>query len=95
MVSEEHSSLQCIAKLTPLPEINFGFREPYQVLCDSQFLEAAIRSKMDIDHILKATLHGSTKLCASIFSFRLAGAILIHLRSNNSVLDEMVVCKKG
>ncbi|KAJ2994717.1 hypothetical protein NUW58_g1479 [Xylaria curta] len=47
-------------------EMNFGFREPYQVLCDSQFLEAAVRSKMDIDHILKATLHGSTKLCSVI-----------------------------
>ena len=46
-------------------EINFGFREPYQVLSDSQFLEAAIRSKMDIDHILKATLHGNTKLRTS------------------------------
>ncbi|KAI0117737.1 Fcf1-domain-containing protein [Nemania sp. FL0031] len=51
-------------------EINFGFREPYQVLCDSQFLEAAIRSKMDIDHILKATLHGSTKLLITQCSMR-------------------------
>ncbi|KAI0408947.1 Fcf1-domain-containing protein [Xylaria palmicola] len=51
-------------------ELNFGFREPYQVLCDSQFLEAAIRSKMDIDHILKATLHGSTKLLITQCSMR-------------------------
>ncbi|KAI0526021.1 Fcf1-domain-containing protein [Xylaria bambusicola] len=51
-------------------EINFGFREPYQVLCDSQFLEAAIRSKMDIDHILKATLHGNTKLLITQCSMR-------------------------
>ncbi|KAI0459597.1 Fcf1-domain-containing protein [Xylaria acuta] len=51
-------------------EMNFGFREPYQVLCDSQFLEAAIRSKMDIDHILKATLHGSTKLLITQCSMR-------------------------
>ncbi|KAI1294526.1 Fcf1-domain-containing protein [Xylaria venustula] len=51
-------------------EINFGFREPYQVLCDSQFLEAAIRSKMDIDHILKATVHGSTKLLITQCSMR-------------------------
>jgi hypothetical protein len=71
MVSEKDPYAQCIAKLIPLQEINFGFREPYQVLCDSQFLEAAIRSKMDIDHILKMTLHGSTKLCASIFPFQL------------------------
>ncbi|KAI1347396.1 Fcf1-domain-containing protein [Xylaria sp. FL0043] len=51
-------------------EINFGFREPYQVLCDSQFLEAAIRSKMDIDHILKGTLHGHTKLLITQCSMR-------------------------
>ncbi|KAI1430130.1 Fcf1-domain-containing protein [Xylaria sp. FL1777] len=51
-------------------EINFGFREPYQVLCDSHFLEAAIRSKMDIDHILKATLHGTTKLLITQCSMR-------------------------
>ncbi|KAI0432632.1 Fcf1-domain-containing protein [Xylaria sp. FL1042] len=51
-------------------EINFGFREPYQVLSDSQFLEAAIRSKMDIDHILKATLHGNTKLLITQCSMR-------------------------
>ncbi|KAI0489660.1 hypothetical protein F4859DRAFT_509246 [Xylaria cf. heliscus] len=51
-------------------EMNFGFREPYQVLCDSQFLEAAIRSKMDIDHILKTTLHGNTKLLISQCSMR-------------------------
>ncbi|KAI1755131.1 Fcf1-domain-containing protein [Xylaria castorea] len=51
-------------------EINFGFREPYQVLCDSQFLEAAIRSKMDIDHILKATLHGNMKLLITQCSMR-------------------------
>ncbi|KAI0443355.1 Fcf1-domain-containing protein [Xylaria telfairii] len=51
-------------------EMNFGFREPYQVLCDSQFLEAAIRSKMDIDHILKATLHGTTKLLITQCSMR-------------------------
>ncbi|KAI1202357.1 Fcf1-domain-containing protein [Nemania serpens] len=51
-------------------EMNFGFREPYQVLCDSQFLEAAIRSKMDIDHILKATLHGNTKLLITQCSMR-------------------------
>ncbi|KAK5628264.1 hypothetical protein RRF57_003979 [Xylaria bambusicola] len=51
-------------------EINFGFREPYQVLCDSQFLDAAIRSKMDIDHILKSTLHGNTKLLITQCSMR-------------------------
>lgn len=72
--------------------MNFGFREPYQVLCDSQFLEAAIRSKMDINHIMKTTLHGSTKLCPSISSLPLIGAMLTVLSSNNSVLDEMVIC---
>ncbi|KAI1819861.1 Fcf1-domain-containing protein, partial [Xylaria intraflava] len=51
-------------------EMNFGFREPYQVLGDSHFLEAAIRSKMDIDHILKATLHGTTKLLITQCSMR-------------------------
>ncbi|KAI2623635.1 Fcf1-domain-containing protein [Xylaria nigripes] len=51
-------------------EMNFGFREPYQVLCDSQFLESAIRSKMDIDHILKATLHGTTRLLITQCSMR-------------------------
>ncbi|KAI0391572.1 Fcf1-domain-containing protein [Xylariaceae sp. FL0594] len=51
-------------------EMNFGFREPYQVLSDSQFLQAAIQSKMDIDNILKATLHGSTKLLITQCSMR-------------------------
>ncbi|KAI1432610.1 Fcf1-domain-containing protein [Xylaria sp. CBS 124048] len=51
-------------------EMNFGFREPYQVLGDSLFLEAAIRSKMDIDHLLKATLHGTTKLLITQCSMR-------------------------
>ncbi|KAI1328326.1 Fcf1-domain-containing protein [Xylariaceae sp. FL0255] len=50
--------------------MNFGFREPYQVLCDSQFLEAAVQSKMDVDHILKATLHGTTKLQVTQCSIR-------------------------
>ncbi|KAI1817773.1 Fcf1-domain-containing protein [Poronia punctata] len=51
-------------------EMNFGFREPYQVLCDSQFLQTAVHSKMDIEHILKTTLHGSTKLLISQCSMR-------------------------
>ncbi|KAI0141856.1 Fcf1-domain-containing protein [Xylariaceae sp. FL1272] len=50
--------------------LNFGFREPYQVICDSQFLEAAVKSKMDIEHIMKATLHGTTKLLITQCSIR-------------------------
>ena len=72
--------------------MNFGFREPYQVLCDSQFLEGAIRSKMDIDHILKATLHGTTKLRTAIPLLKLPGLALTNFPSNNSVFDAMAVC---
>ncbi|KAI1259806.1 Fcf1-domain-containing protein [Xylariaceae sp. FL1019] len=50
--------------------MNFGFREPYQVICDSHFLEAAVKSKMDIEHIMKATLHGTTKLLITQCSIR-------------------------
>ncbi|KAI0913199.1 Fcf1-domain-containing protein [Ustulina deusta] len=66
-------------------EINFGFREPYQVLCDSQFLEAAIRSKMDIDHILKATLHGNTKLLITQCSMR-----WLYARKNESGIGAVI-----
>lgn len=41
--------------------INFGFREPYQVLLDSGMIRDADRFKMDLIGGLERTLHGQVK----------------------------------
>ncbi|KAL2369453.1 hypothetical protein BDBG_04522 [Blastomyces gilchristii SLH14081] len=48
-------------KLMHQYELTFGFREPYQVLVDSNFLRAVYSFKMDLVPALERTLHGKVK----------------------------------
>ncbi|KAH9873799.1 hypothetical protein IAQ61_004426 [Plenodomus lingam] len=48
-------------KLLHQYELNFGFREPYQVLLDSQILEDAYRCKIDLVARLQKMLGGQVK----------------------------------
>ncbi|GKZ38760.1 hypothetical protein AbraIFM66950_011223 [Aspergillus brasiliensis] len=48
-------------KLMHQYELTFGFREPYQVLVDSNFLRAVHSFKMDLIPALERTLQGKTK----------------------------------
>ncbi|KAG5302995.1 rRNA processing protein [Histoplasma capsulatum G186AR] len=48
-------------KLMQQYELTFGFREPYQVLVDSNFLRAVYSFKMDLVPALERTLHGKVK----------------------------------
>ena len=43
--------------------IGFGFRVPYQVLVDADFLAESMKCKMDIVRRLEDTLHGQVKPC--------------------------------
>jgi U3 small nucleolar RNA-associated protein 23 len=53
--------LQAYKKLLHQYELNFGFREPYQVLLDSQILEDAYRFKIDLVARLQKMLGGQVK----------------------------------
>ncbi|OAX79402.1 hypothetical protein ACJ72_06279 [Emergomyces africanus] len=48
-------------KLMHQYELTFGFREPYQVLVDSNLLRAVYSFKMDLVPALERTLHGKVK----------------------------------
>ncbi|KAH7123764.1 rRNA-processing protein UTP23 [Dendryphion nanum] len=43
-------------------KVNFGFREPYQVVCDAQILEDAWGMKIDLPGRLKGVLGGEVKM---------------------------------
>jgi U3 small nucleolar RNA-associated protein 23 len=53
--------LQAYKKLLHQYELNFGFREPYQVLLDSQILEDAYKFKIDLVARLQKVLGGQVK----------------------------------
>lgn len=44
---------------------NFGFREPFQVLLDGTFCQAALRNKIQIRDQLPGYLAGATQLCTT------------------------------
>lgn len=44
---------------------NFHFREPFQVLLDGTFCQAALRNKIQIREQLPGYLGGSTQLCTT------------------------------
>ncbi|KAF2468241.1 rRNA-processing protein UTP23 [Lindgomyces ingoldianus] len=48
-------------KLIHQYQVTFNFREPYQVLLDSQILQDAARFKMDLVGLLERTLQGKVK----------------------------------
>ncbi|EXX66983.1 Utp23p [Rhizophagus irregularis DAOM 197198w] len=48
-------------RLMALYSISFGFREPYQILVDSNFMRTALRYKMDISKQLCTVMLGNTK----------------------------------
>jgi hypothetical protein len=52
-------------KLMHQYEMAFGFREPYQVLVDSNFLRAVHSFKMELIPALERTLQGKVKPCMS------------------------------
>lgn len=56
-----NSVKQAYKKLLHQYELNFGFREPYQVLLDSQILEDAYRFKIDLVGRLQKLLGGQVK----------------------------------
>lgn len=41
--------------------LNFGFREPYQVIVDAQLVEDCYKFTMDLLPALERTLHGQVK----------------------------------
>jgi len=53
--------MQAYKKLLHQYELNFGFREPYQVLLDSQILEDAYKFKIDLVGRLQKLLGGQVK----------------------------------
>ncbi|WBW75194.1 rRNA processing protein Utp23 [Schizosaccharomyces osmophilus] len=48
-------------KLMHTYQLTFGFREPYQVLVDSDFISDLTKSKMDIKAAIKRTVQGDIK----------------------------------
>ncbi|KAH8591338.1 Fcf1-domain-containing protein [Bisporella sp. PMI_857] len=50
--------------------LNFGFREPYQVLVDANMIRDADRFKMDLLSLLEKTLHGQVKIMITQCSIR-------------------------
>lgn len=51
--------------------LSFGFREPYQVLLDSNIIRDADRFKMDLVGGLERTLHGQIKPSMfAVYDFR-------------------------
>ncbi|KAF2013207.1 hypothetical protein BU24DRAFT_372413 [Aaosphaeria arxii CBS 175.79] len=51
-------------------QLNFGFREPYQALCDSEVLVDAERMRLDFAGRLKGVLGGEVKIMVSQCSMR-------------------------
>lgn len=72
-------------KLMHQYQIQFGFREPYQVLLDSAILEDAYRTKIDIISRLRTVLQGEIKPMITQCSMR-------HLYNatpkNNALIDQ-------
>ncbi|KAG8441680.1 hypothetical protein GDO86_010747 [Hymenochirus boettgeri] len=52
-------------KLLTFYRFNFGFREPFQVLLDGTFCQAALRNKIQIKEQLPKYLMGDVQLCTS------------------------------
>ncbi|KAG9241483.1 hypothetical protein BJ878DRAFT_536507 [Calycina marina] len=50
--------------------LNFGFREPYQVLVDAEIIKDADKFKMDLYGGLERTLHGEVKIMITQCSMR-------------------------
>jgi hypothetical protein len=48
-------------KLIQQYSIHFGFREPYQVLVDADFVKDTTKCKMDLLAALERTFHGTVK----------------------------------
>lgn len=42
-------------------ELNFNFREPYQVLVDAEMIQETARFSMDLAPALERTFHGKVK----------------------------------
>ncbi|TPX11429.1 uncharacterized protein E0L32_007848 [Thyridium curvatum] len=68
-------------------EIRFGFREPYQVLVDSDMVRDTARFKMDLVPALERTLHGQVKPMITQCSMRHLYAAGREDRSLEAVID--------
>ncbi|KAJ9156964.1 rRNA-processing protein utp23 [Coniochaeta hoffmannii] len=64
-------------KLIQQYTIHFGFREPYQVIVDADFVKDTTKCKMDLQAALERTLHGTVKPLITQCSIR-------HLYASNS-----------
>ncbi len=71
-------------KLMHQYSLQFGFREPYQVLLDSAILEDAYRFKIDLGPRLEGVLQGKVKLMVTQCSIR----HLYNARPKNNALIE-------
>ncbi|KAB5580926.1 Fcf1-domain-containing protein [Coniochaeta sp. 2T2.1] len=64
-------------KLIQQYTIHFGFREPYQVIVDADFVKDTTKCKMNLQAALERTLHGTVKPLITQCSIR-------HLYASNS-----------
>ncbi|SPN96740.1 related to UTP23 Essential nucleolar protein that is a component of the SSU (small subunit) processome involved in 40S ribosomal subunit biogenesis [Cephalotrichum gorgonifer] len=64
-------------KLMEQYEMHYGFRKPYQVIVDSDMITETTRLKMDMNVLLKKTLHGDIKPLITQCSIR-------HLYAHNT-----------
>ncbi|KKK18773.1 hypothetical protein P175DRAFT_0455259 [Aspergillus ochraceoroseus IBT 24754] len=76
-------------KLMHQYELTFGFREPYQVLVDSNFLRAVHSFKMDLIPALERTLQGKVKpLLTKCSLAAIMASQPLHPRTNNPIRPE-------
>lgn len=59
-------------KLMSLYSMSFGFRQPYQVLVDSEMCKASIAQKLELNKQLGIVLQGSVKPTAAQWSRNVA-----------------------
>ncbi|KAJ5115249.1 rRNA processing protein [Penicillium alfredii] len=70
-------------KLMHQYELTFGFREPYQVLVDANFLHAVDSFKMDLIPALERTLQGKVKPCQFPFPLSPRGLAVPFAKDNS------------
>uniref|UniRef100_A0A2K5EWI5 UTP23 small subunit processome component n=1 Tax=Aotus nancymaae TaxID=37293 RepID=A0A2K5EWI5_AOTNA len=76
---------------------NFGVREPYQILLDGTFCQAALRGRIQLREQLPRYLMGEKQLCTTRCNSGslLMGYILIQSLKNNSAVKTSLAKLKG
>lgn len=69
---------------------NFGVREPYQILLDGTFCQAALRGRIQLREQLPRYLMGETQLCTTrwVHGAGTAAALLTRVLGTRPLLDE-------